>query len=165
MKEIYERYRGLMIADALKRLRDIHLAEDCAQETFIILFEKLSKGAVFESEAGLIKYLFKVNANVAGHIARSFNIEARATEEYMDRTAADDESIEEEVTNLLLGEELDEALRSIPIHHAVAAVLRYGYDLSFDETAKSIGNSREAARKYSVRGLKELREKLKEQGD
>ncbi|MBR5976921.1 MAG: sigma-70 family RNA polymerase sigma factor, partial [Clostridia bacterium] len=111
------------------------------------------------------RYLYKINGNVAGHIARKRMFEARAFEEYLDGEPVDRQSVEEEIVAEERAEELDLALRSIPIHHAVAAVFRYGYDLSYEEMAKNLGNNSESARKYSQRGLKELPDKFEKEGE
>ncbi|MBO4445532.1 MAG: sigma-70 family RNA polymerase sigma factor [Clostridia bacterium] len=165
MKDIYGKYRDAMLADALKKLGDIHLAEDCVQEAFLIFCRKLDEGLEFENEISLCRYLYKINGNVAGHIARKRMFEARAFEEYLDGEPVDRQSVEEEIVAEERAEELDLALRSIPIHHAVAAVFRYGYDLSYEEMAKNLGNNSESARKYSQRGLKELQDKFEKEGE
>ena len=165
LKEIYEKYWEAMYADALKRLGNVQLAEDCAQETFLLLCEKLKSGASFENEAGLCTYLYRVNANVASHMARKLHFDSRATEQYMCREPGEEGSVEEEVVNKVRAEALDEALRSIPLHYAIATVFRYGYNLSYAELAKNIGNTKEGARKISERGLKELQEKLNKEGE
>ena len=66
----------------------------------------------------------------------------------------------ERAMGLVRAEALDEALRSIPLHYAIATVFRYGYNLSYAELARNIGNTKEGARKITERGLKELQEKL-----
>ena len=62
---------------------------------------------------------------------------------------------------IVLGKKLDEALRSIPLHHAVAAICRYGYNQPYAEVGGRLGKSPDTARKYAARGIKELKDKMK----
>ncbi|MDO5448149.1 MAG: hypothetical protein Q4F70_00890 [Clostridia bacterium] len=66
--------------------------------------------------------------------------------------------VEEGVIAEEMADLLDDALRSIPFHHAVATIFHIGYNVPYGEVAKKLGGSKEAMRKYSSRGIDELRE-------
>ncbi|MBQ2092512.1 MAG: sigma-70 family RNA polymerase sigma factor [Clostridia bacterium] len=160
MEEIYRKYRQALVFDARNRLGDEHLAEDCVQETFLCLYEKMLRGVSFDDEGRLTAFLFRTNAIVAAKMKRELARDAHA-EEKSDVQEDEPISIESLLLREELGEQLDEALRSIPLHHAVAAICRYGYDQPYAEVGGRLGKSPDTARKYAARGIKELKEKMK----
>lgn len=56
-------------------------------------------------------------------------------------------------------EELGELTEGLPPKEKAAVVLRYGYDLSYDEIAAALGSSTEAARQATSAGVRRLRAK------
>lgn len=161
MEEIYERYWRALVADALRRLRDVGLAEDCAQETFLILIKKLEEGSKFESESQLSTFLYKTNANNAEHIKRLNARSIKATDTFIRGSDVKSEAyFEDYIVAKEEMEKLDLALKSIPLHHALATIYHYGYDLKYKDIARLVGNNCENARKYGTRGIKELKKEM-----
>ena len=159
MEELYRRYWKPLVADAMRRLNDRQLSEDCAQETFLILLERMADGVEFENEFQLVSFLYRTNHNIARHMLRARQSESGATEELIHSGTTDTHAyVEEGVIAEEMAELLDDALRSIPFHHAVATIFHIGYNVPYGEVAKTLGGSKEAMRKYSSRGLSELRE-------
>jgi RNA polymerase sigma factor (sigma-70 family) len=58
-------------------------------------------------------------------------------------------------------EELDDLTRGLPNKERTAVVLRYGYDLAYDDIARAIGSSAEAARQAASSGVRRLRKELR----
>lgn len=56
-------------------------------------------------------------------------------------------------------EELGELTEGLPPKEKAAVVLRYGYDLSYEEIARALGSSAEAARQAASSGVRRLRAK------
>lgn len=161
MEELYRKYFKILVADAVKRLKNESLAEDCAQETFLVLFEKINEGYDFETEAQLISFLFKTNANTADHIRRFIARSTKATDAFIHGADIKPQAYFEDY--LITKEEFDEldaALKSIPFHHALATIYHYGYELTYLEVAEILGNTGESARKFSARGIKELKKEM-----
>lgn len=161
MEEIIRKYRKALLFDAQSRLDDSHLAEDCVQETFLCLYEKSLKGIEFDDEARLAAFLFRTNAILAAKMKRERAREARAEESLEISERDEPDTVEGLIIREELGEELDEALRAIPVHHAVAAIRHYGYQQTYSEVGGRMGKSSDTARKYAARGIRELREKMK----
>ncbi len=159
MEELYRRYWRALVADAMRRLGDRSLAEDCAQETFLFLIERMSEGMEFENEFKLVGFLYRTNHNIARHMLRDIANENDAAEELAkSKSGTTHAYVEEGVIAEEMADLLDEALRSIPFHHAVATIFHIGYNVPYSDVADKLGGSKEAMRKYSTRGLLELRE-------
>ncbi|MBQ0135361.1 MAG: sigma-70 family RNA polymerase sigma factor [Oscillospiraceae bacterium] len=167
MDEIYIKYWPLLVADAKKRLKGNGFAEDCAQETFIVLFEKLKEGCVFDNEAQLVSFLLKTNANNAIHMRRFLARSNKATDVFIHTCDVPPRAYFEDY--LLIKEEqkeLNEALKNIPIHHAIATLYHYGYELTYSQIGEILKNNSESVRKFGNRGIKELKnEMLKKEDD
>ena len=167
LEELYRKYWKILVADAVKRLRSESLAEDCAQETFLVLFEKIKDGYVFESEAQLISFLFKTNSNNADHIRRFLARSTKATDAFIHGIDIKSQAYFEDY--LIIKEEIDEldsALKNIPLHHALATIYHYGYDLTYPEIAGILGNTGDSVRKFGNRGIKELKKEMtKDEGE
>jgi RNA polymerase sigma factor (sigma-70 family) len=54
-------------------------------------------------------------------------------------------------------EELGELTEGLPPKEKAAVVLRYGYDLTYDEIAQALGSSADAARQAASSGVRRLR--------
>ncbi len=159
MEELYRRYWKPLVADAMRRLGDRAQAEDCAQETFLFLLERMAEGLEFENEFKLVAFLYRTNHNIARHMLRDRQSESGAVEELAHSGATDTHAyVEEGVIANEMAQLLDEALHSIPFHYALATIFHIGYNVPYDEIAQKLGGSKEAMRKYSARGVAELRE-------
>ncbi|MDO5448150.1 MAG: sigma factor [Clostridia bacterium] len=80
MEELYRRYWKALVADAMRRLNDRQLSEDCAQETFLVLLERMADGLEFENEFKLVSFLYRTNHNIARHMLRARSSESDAAE-------------------------------------------------------------------------------------
>ena len=153
----------MSVGDAKKRLGNETLAEDCAQETFLVLFEKLSSGNTFEDEKQLKSFLYKVNANNAEHIIRNLARITKATDALAEELDVKRSlTFEDYLIDREEKQELDNALKAIPIHHAAATIYHIGYELPYSKVADILGNTTDSIRKYTSRGIKELKDKMKD---
>ena len=161
MEEIYERYWATLVADAFCRLRDMGLAEDCAQETFMILVRKLDLGASIPDEKMLRAFLFRTNRNVALHMARQRNRERNVVASIEDEG---DNVIEDESDYYALENQeiLDNALDSMTMRNAILAVWHYGYNATYSQMAENLGENTGNVRRATERAMKDLQDKMRE---
>lgn len=162
MDEIYSKYRTVLLADARKRLGDEYLAEDCVEETFMICFEKMKKGTVFSDEHQLASFLFRTNENNAIHIKRDLAFHLKCEDTVPTPVEKEKNYYHDRIEDEEQKSALWDALSSIPINHAVAAYRRYGFGQSYKEISAIMGVGTDSARKFAKRGIRELKEKMKD---
>ncbi len=151
MEELFKRYWGSLVLDANYRLGDRGLAEDCAQETFMLFYDKLNSGARFDDEAAIRAFLFRTNRFISMHMIRAREQERKALCDVADN------DIEENYVSLENQEILDSALSSMPYRNAVFTVWHYGYDATYEQMAEQLGESKDAVKKATERALKDLK--------
>ena len=137
----YERHRDEIYAFLRKRLGE--RADDAFQETFLRALRAYPR---LEHGRHLRAWLYTIAANVATDEVRR----ARPAEALPDLVTLDAPPAYVE---------LDELAGSLPPRERAAVVLRYGYDLSYDEIGAALGSSPEAARQAASSGVRRLRRK------
>jgi RNA polymerase sigma factor (sigma-70 family) len=125
----------------LARLLGRDAAEDAFQETFLRALRAYSK---LEHGRHLRAWAFTIATNVAVDTRRR----AVQTEE-PDEIAVSDERP--------AFAELEHLVGVLPPTERAAVVLRYGYDLSYDDIGVALGSSGEAARAAASSGVRRLR--------
>lgn len=157
MEELYKRYWKLLVLDAYYRLGDMGLAEDCAQEAFLLLFSKLCSGAQFADDNAQRAFLLRSCRYISMHMLREREQERKA----LDQASNMEIDIEKYLT-LENQEILDSALASMPFRNAVYTVWHYGYDATYEQMANRLGESREAVKKKTERAMKDLKKAMEE---
>lgn len=165
MEEVFKKYWEILVADAYKKINDSSLAEDCAQETFIVYFETLQKGATFEDEKQIARYLFKVNQNNAAKILSSLAAEKKVTvwqhvEETVDNVDFDAPLLKEE-----LSERLDKTLRTMDPKEVKLVISHFGYDVSYKELADQCGITKDSLRRKTIKSLDKITEEMRKYKD
>jgi RNA polymerase sigma factor (sigma-70 family) len=135
----YERHREEIFAFLRKRLGD--RAEDAFQETFLRALRAYPR---LEHGRHLRAWLYTIAANVATDDGRR----ARPTVELPELAANDSRPAYAE---------LDDLAGALPPTERAAVVLRYGYDLSYDEIGAALGSNASAARQAASSGVRRLR--------
>jgi RNA polymerase sigma factor (sigma-70 family) len=143
-ERFYEAHREEIFAFLVKRLgRD--RAEDAFQETFmraLRAYPRLEHGRELRAWA----------YTIASHVSLD---ELRRKRPYV----APPDWLEVDTDERPAYEELDHLTRDLPPTERAAVVLRYGYDLAYDEIGAALGSSAEAARQAASSGVRRLRRK------
>jgi RNA polymerase sigma factor (sigma-70 family) len=139
-ERFYEEHR----ADVLRLLRrrlGADGAEDAFQETFLRALRAYGR---LDHGEHLRAWILTIAHNVALDALRR----ARPTEELVETGAEDALPAYRELADLTDG---------LPPKERAAVVLRYGYDLSYDQIASALGSSPDAARQAASTGVRRLR--------
>jgi RNA polymerase sigma factor (sigma-70 family) len=140
----FERFYVETRDDVLRLLRrrlGAERADDAFQETFLRALRAYTR---LESAEHLRAWVLTIATNVANDVHRR----ARVTEELVETGREDARPAYEELGELTDG---------LPPKERAAVVLRYGYDLTYDEIAAAIGSSSDAARQAASSGVRRLR--------
>ena len=125
----------------LRRRVGAERAEDAFQETFLRALQAYRR---LEHGQHLRAWVLTIAGNVAIDTLRR----ARPESEVDEVGAHDDRPAFEELAPLTDG---------LPPKERAAVVLRYGYDLSYDQIAAALGSSEDAARQAASTGVRRLR--------
>jgi RNA polymerase sigma factor (sigma-70 family) len=142
-ERFYEEHRAEVLR-LLRRKLGADRAEDAFQETFL---RALRAYARLDHGEHLRAWVLTIAQNVAVDTLRR----ARPTGELPDHGAADTEPAYAELA------ELTDGLGS---KERAAVVLRYGYDLSYDQIASALGSSPDAARQAASTGVRRIRRRI-----
>jgi putative isomerase len=159
LAEIVRRYQDLVYAACYRILGDAALAEDAAQATFLVLWQKAGRLGAQVSLAG---WLYRT----AGWTSMNAKKMQRRRQEHEQRAARmipEERRIEgaswEDIRPCL-----DRALAALPSTQRESVVLRYLQGLPPDEVAETMGRSPAVVRVWLSRGLKTLQRKLQREG-
>jgi RNA polymerase sigma factor (sigma-70 family) len=143
----FERFYDEHRAEVLRLLRrklGADRAEDAFQETFL---RALRAYARLDHGEHLRAWVLTIAQNVAVDTVRR----ARPSAELPDRGASDVEPAYAELAELTDG---------LGPKERAAVVLRYGYDLSYDQIASALGSSPDAARQAASTGVRRIRRRI-----
>jgi len=144
-ERFYEEHRS----DVLRLLRmrlGAERAEDAFQETFLRALRAYGR---LEHGEHLRAWVLTIAQNVALDTLRR----ARPTEELVDTASLDDRPAPAYA-------ELAELTEGLGPKERAAVVLRYGYDLSYDQIASALGSSPDAARQATSTGVRRIRRRI-----
>jgi RNA polymerase sigma factor (sigma-70 family) len=145
----FERFYGAHAGEVLGYLRRLlgQRAEDAWQETFLRALRAYPR---LEHGRHLRSWVFTIATNVAmddlragGRVVLEADLEGEPVE--LRRPAF---------------EELEHLTGGLPPKERAAVVLRYGYDLPYDQIGAALGSSEEAARAAASSGVRRLRRHL-----
>ncbi len=139
-ERFYEESR-VEVLRLLRRRLGAERAEDAFQETFLRALRAYGR---LEHAENLRAWVLTIANNVALDAIRR----TRPTSELVE-TASEDVPPAYEA--------LAELTESLPPKERAAVVLRYGYDLSYDQIASALGSSADAARQAASTGVRRLR--------
>jgi RNA polymerase sigma factor (sigma-70 family) len=146
-EEFYAAHRDEVLR-VLRRKLDRQRAEDAFQETFLRALR--AYGRLGHGEH-LRAWVLTIASNVAIDVHRRSG---------RSEPTADVPEIPHE-DGAPAYRELDELTGELPPKERAAVVLRYGYDLDYDEIAAALGSSPEAARQAASAGVRRLRTRRK----
>lgn len=136
----YEEHR-VEVLRFLRRRLGTDGAEDAFQETFLRALRAYGR---LEHGEHLRAWVLTIARNVALDTLRR----AKPTSELVEAASEDPQAAYAELADLTDG---------LPPTERAAVVLRYGYDLSYDQIASALGSSADAARQAASTGVRRLR--------
>jgi RNA polymerase sigma factor (sigma-70 family) len=139
----YERHRSEVMR-LLRRRLGRERAEDAFQETFLRALQAYRR---LEHGEHLRAWVLTIARNVATDVLRR----TRPSGELVEIGAEDSRPAYEQLASLTDG---------LSRKERAAVVLRYGYDLSYDQIAAALGSSEEAARQATSTGVRRLRRRI-----
>jgi RNA polymerase sigma factor (sigma-70 family) len=139
-ERFYEEHR-VEVLKLLRRRLGSERAEDAYQETFLRALHAYGR---LDHGEHLRAWILTIAKNVATDVLRRTRPESQLVEE----GAEDSRPAYEELAPLTDG---------LPPKERAAVVLRYGYDLSYDQIAAALGSSEDAARQAASTGVRRLR--------
>jgi len=143
----FERFYEAHRAEVLRLLRHklgASRADDAFQETFLRALQAYGR---LDDGEHLRAWVLTIARNVAIDVFRR----ARPADEVVEIPVDDERPAYEELAPLTDG---------LPPKERRAVVLRYGYDLSYDQIAAALGSSEEAARQAASTGVRRLRRRI-----
>jgi RNA polymerase sigma factor (sigma-70 family) len=142
-ERFYEEYR-VEVLRLLRRRLGAERAEDAYQETFLRALQAYRR---LEHGEHLRAWILTIAKNVAVDTLRR----TRPQSELVEQPVDDGRPAYEELAPLTDG---------LPQTERAAVVLRYGYDLSYDQIAAALGSSEDAARQAASTGVRKLRRRI-----
>jgi RNA polymerase sigma factor (sigma-70 family) len=142
-ERFYEEHRSVVLRLLRKRL-GAERAEDAFQETFLRALRAYGR---LDHGEHLRAWVLTIAQNVALDTLRR----ARPTEELVETPSRDARPAYAELADLTDG--LGQKERA-------AVVLRYGYDLSYEQIASALGSSPDAARQAASTGVRRIRRRI-----
>jgi RNA polymerase sigma factor (sigma-70 family) len=142
-ERFYEEHR-VEVLRLLRRRLGAERAEDAYQETFLRALQAYRR---LEHGEHLRSWILTIARNVAVDTLRRTKTRSELVEPGVD----DGRPAYEELAPLTDG---------LPQKERAAVVLRYGYDLSYDQIAAALGSSEEAARQATSTGVRKLRRRI-----
>ncbi len=158
-RQLVERYQDMVFSTALRRTGDAGLAEEIAQDVFLVLAARARMLASCPNLAGwLYKTALKKSANRMKSDTRRERREEKFATESMAAEGATD------VVPPMAFALVDEALASLRAKDREALLLRYFQGLGLAEVGSAQGASADAARKRVGRALSKVEGFLKGRG-
>jgi len=142
-ERFYEKHRS-EVYRLLRRRLGAERAEDAYQETFLRALQAYRR---LEHADHLRAWILTIAKNVAIDTLRR----ARSENEPVEQASDDGRPAYEELAPLTDG---------LPPKERAAVVLRYGYDLSYEQIAAALGSSEDAARQAASTGVRRLRRRI-----
>jgi RNA polymerase sigma factor (sigma-70 family) len=142
-ERFYEEHRGDVLR-LLRRRLGSERAEDAFQETFLRALRAYGR---LDHAEHLRAWVLTIAHNVAVDTLRR----TRPTEELGESSSTDERPAYAELADLTDG---------LGPKERAAVVLRYGYDLSYEQIAAALGSSPDAARQATSTGVRRIRRRI-----
>jgi RNA polymerase sigma factor (sigma-70 family) len=143
-ERFYDEYRAEVLR-LLRRRLGAERADDAFQETFLRALRAYGR---LDHGEHLRAWVLTIAQNVALDTLRR----TRPTAEFVEAAGTDDERP--------AYAELEELTDGLGPKERAAVVLRYGYDLSYDQIASVLGSSPDAARQATSTGVRRIRRRI-----
>ena len=162
-EDIYNAYKGKMMAVAYNILGNYHDSEEAVSQAFFAAarnFRKISEKSVAEREA----YLNIITKNAALDIYRQRNTRDALPIEDAEEIPDESANVSDEVLSIIGYNRVLEAIRALPELYSEALYLFNAMGMSVREIASSLGVGESVIKKRLQRGREKLRDILTEEG-
>lgn len=152
-------YQGLLYNMILRLVENKELAADLTQEAFLKSYRSLKQ---FDSaRSGSFKpWLLRIGTNCALDYLRKQRSDLsldQLLEEEPQKEPSSGRSLSDEVEENIFIEELSSALNKIPLRYRQAFILRYQFDLSYEDISKVMQENENTVRTLLFRAKDKLR--------
>ncbi len=164
ISEIYRKYYDVLFREAMRRVKDANIAEDCVQESFCVLIEKLleSKSGTNEAdEVRIYPFLKKVCINSAVKNSNSFSrvhvIDTELLSDECHCPGAEDEFFRERLMS-----RLDFAIENQLPEYRTVLFYRFGCGMTYGMIGEKLHRTEGSVQKITSRVIHEIKEDLEE---
>ncbi len=157
--ELVKRHQKALLRMALRFVKDLDVAEDVVQESFIKAYEKLN---LFEGRSSFKSWLFQIAVNTAKNKLRE---KKRITTDIEDIHIAVGAVAETNLVQSALAAQIQEEVDKLPVRQKTALVLRVYEDLSFKEIADIMDCPYDTAKANYRHALMKLKESFDQRSD
>jgi RNA polymerase sigma-70 factor (ECF subfamily) len=155
--ELVKRHQRSVLRLSLRFVKDMDVAEDVTQESFIKAYEKLNS---FEGRASFKSWLFQIAVNTARNKIREFK---RNTVDIDDVHLAVGAEAETTLVHTAVADIIHQEVEKLPFKQKTALMLRVYEDLSFAEIANIMECPYDTAKANYRHALLKLRQTFEEQ--
>ncbi|OYZ22259.1 MAG: RNA polymerase subunit sigma [Bdellovibrio sp. 28-41-41] len=157
--EIVKRHQKSLLRMSLRFVKDLDMAEDVVQESFIKAFEKLN---AFEGRSSFKSWLFQIAVNTAKNKLRE---RRRTTTDIDSVQLAVGAVAESSLVHSALSQEIQEEIDKLPTKQRTALILRVYEDLSFKEIADIMECPYDTAKANYRHALMKLKDSFEQKSD
>ena len=150
-RPIVSSYTGPALGVARQFLSDRSLAEDAVQETFLRVIRRRGQ---YKRSKRFSSWFYAILRNVCIDMLRKQSHDKRATQEIAHRATAPLQSTQ--------SNDATELLEALPAEQREVIKLRIMEGMPFRDIGAALGISEEAAKKRAQRGLRRLRERIRD---
>ncbi|WP_328332636.1 MULTISPECIES: sigma-70 family RNA polymerase sigma factor [unclassified Streptomyces] len=166
LREAYEDHAGELFTFARRSLSDAGVAEEAVQETFLRAWRSADR---YEpATASLRTWLFSICRNIVIDAHRARAARPQAADAEPEDTAPADAPVHQPLEQLLVGLQVEEALRRLSDQHRFVLVEVYLRDRPAADVAAQLGIPEGTVRSrvyYALKALKLVMEEMGWQGD
>lgn len=154
---LVSRHQRSMMRVALRITRQLELAEEVVQESFLKAYQKL---ACFEGRSSFKSWLCQITLNTAKNRLRSVKKECLSEE---DPVLVDHRDLDQELTSMQFNAFLEAEVEKLPEKQRVALSLRVFEDMSFKEISEVMDCPYDTAKANYRHALLKLKTKIVKQ--
>lgn len=157
--ELVKRHQKGLLRLSMRFVKDLDIAQDVVQESFIKAYEKLSS---FEGRASFKSWLYQITVNTARNKLRENRYDYTDIEDIQLSVSA---TAEKKLVHKAVGEILNAEVEKLPFKQKTALVLRVYEDLSFAEIAQIMECPYDTAKANYRHALLKLKEIFEDKSD
>lgn len=157
--ELVKRHQKGLLRLSMRFVKDLDIAQDVVQESFIKTFEKLNS---FEGRSSFKSWLYQITVNTARNKLREDRYDFSDIE---DVQLGVDPQAERSLVHRAVGEILNAEVEKLPFKQKTALVLRVYEDMSFSEIAEVMECPYDTAKANYRHALLKLKEVFEDRAE
>jgi RNA polymerase sigma-70 factor (ECF subfamily) len=157
--ELVKRHQKGLLRLSMRFVKDLDIAQDVVQESFIKTFEKLNS---FEGRSSFKSWLYQITVNTARNKLREDRYDFSDIE---DIQLGVDAQAEKSLVHRAVGEILNAEVEKLPFKQKTALVLRVYEDMSFSEIAEVMECPYDTAKANYRHALLKLKEVFEDRAE